>query len=102
MNRDGHLPLPIEVLEEIDRRRSRVSRSEYVCYLLEKHRDVEPAYVTREEFEENQERMRSLLRNFLEFVIAFGLDLGLPRGDPKKLLARLRVNGHRNGKLEPT
>ena len=80
MNDDGLLKLPLEAMKEIDSRRGRMSRSDFIRYLVNnqvRSQSKLKTYVTQEEFREFQEWVKSLLRSFLEFVVTFDVELGV-------------------------
>ena len=95
------LKLPLEAIKEIDKRRGLLSRSNYVWSLLDgpdPARDQRHASATREELEDLQRWVRSLLRSFLDFTVTFGLELGIQPGkDSNHLLAELERKGRTNG-----
>lgn len=71
-----------ELLRKIDENRGDISRSEFINFLIdsrfeekaEEHHLVN--YVDRGEFDEFAQGMKELLRNFLEFFISYGMELG--------------------------
>ena len=68
-----------EVSRKIDENRGDLSRSEFLNFLIDSQlkEDVGPQnYVDREEFHQFAQGMKELLRNFLEFFISYGLELG--------------------------
>jgi len=70
-----------ELVKKIDENRGDMGRSEFINFLIESQlRETEESKkqsgVTREEFHQFQEGTKELLRNFLEFFISYGLELG--------------------------
>jgi hypothetical protein len=87
-----------ELVKRIDDNRGDMSRSEFLNFLIDsqlkeegKRRDG----VTQEEFHQFQEGTKELLRNFLEFFISYGLELGKqPKdNDLEQLTQRLQALG---------
>ena len=72
-----------ELVRRIDENRGDLGRSEFINFLMdnelkekEKEEGKKQSGVTRDEFHQFQEGTRELLRNFLEFFISYGLELG--------------------------
>lgn len=71
-----------EVLQKIDENRGEMSRVDFINFLIEsrfsEQADAEPAadFITKEEFTEFSQGIKDLLRNFLEFFLSYGLELG--------------------------
>lgn len=68
-----------EVAQKIDENRGDMNRSDFIKYLIEHclhEGSSENGYITKEEFSQFQQGTRELLRNFLEFFISYGLELG--------------------------
>lgn len=75
-----------ELVKKIDDNRGDMGRSEFLNFLIEsqlkeKEESKKQGSVTREEFHQFQEGMKELLRNFLEFFISYGLELGKQPSD---------------------
>ena len=76
--------LDAELVKKIDDNRGDMSRPEFLNFLIEsqlKEQNKKQSAVTREEFHQFQEGTKELLRNFLEFFISYGLELGRQTGD---------------------
>ncbi len=71
-----------ELTRRIDENRGDLSRSDFINFLIDsclKGESVEIDSIndiTKEEFDSFQQGTRELLRNFLEFFISYGLELG--------------------------
>ncbi len=68
-----------EVVRKIDENRGDMSCSEFLNFLIDiplKEGAERQNYVDREEFHQFAQGMKELLRNFLEFFISYGLELG--------------------------
>ena len=77
------LTVDAEVVKRIDENRGDMNRSDFINFLIDSRLQEEcrkQNYITKEEFNQFQEGIRELLRNFLEFFISYGLELG---GQPK-------------------
>ncbi len=75
------LIIDTEVVGKIDENRGDMNRSEFLSFLidsqLKEKEDVGTHnYVGKEEFHEFTQGIRELLRNFLEFFISYGMELG--------------------------
>ncbi len=75
------LILPSEVVKRIDENRGDLSQAEFIETLIdaqfkEKEKSQESKYATKEEMYSFEEDMKRLLRSFLDFFVAYGLDLG--------------------------
>jgi len=68
-----------DVVRKVDENRGDMSRSEFLNFLIESQLQEDTGnqnYVGREEFHQFAQGMKELLRNFLEFFISYGLELG--------------------------
>ncbi len=75
------LIIDAEVADKIDQNRGDMSRSEFLNFLIdhklkEEEKGNQTDYVTKPEFQHFAEGMKELLRNFLEFFLSYGLELG--------------------------
>lgn len=73
------LIIDAEVARKIDENRGDLSYSEFLNFLLDSQLKEEVKnenYVTKEEFHQFAQGMKELLRNFLEFFLSYGLELG--------------------------
>ncbi|MDP2932035.1 MAG: hypothetical protein Q8O05_06025 [Chloroflexota bacterium] len=73
------LVVDAEVLRKLDDKRGGMGRSEYLNFLIEgmlKSNAVTGDFVPKAEFHEFAQGMKDLLRNFLEFFLSYGLELG--------------------------
>jgi len=86
MSEKRMLIVDAELVKKIDDNRGDMGRSEFINFLIdsqlkEKEESKKEGGVTREEFRQFQEGTKELLRNFLEFFISYGLELGKQPGD---------------------
>ncbi len=68
-----------EVVRKVDENRGDLNRSDFINFLIDsclKEDSEKQNYITKEEFDQFQQGTRELLRNFLEFFISYGLELG--------------------------
>ena len=68
-----------DVGRKIDENRGDMSYSEFLNFLIDsqlKEETGHPDYVSKEEFHEFAKGMKELLRNFLDFFLSYGLELG--------------------------
>jgi len=86
MSEKRMLIVDAELVTKVDDNRGDMDRSEFINFLIEtqlqeKEEGKKRNGVTREEFHQFQEGTKELLRNFLEFFISYGLELGKQPGD---------------------
>ena len=102
------LIIDAEVAKKIDENRGDMSRSEFLNFLIDsqlKEEDVgNRNYVDKEEFYHFAQGMRELLRNFLEFFISYGLELGKQPQDKtfEELSQKLQTLGSSSSKAKKT
>jgi hypothetical protein len=72
-----------EILKKIDENRGDMSRSEFIRAVINSQLNEEPEmaplqqqFLSREEFMEFSQGIKDLLRRFLDFFLAYGLELG--------------------------
>ena len=75
------LILDAGTVQKIEDNRGDMSVSEFINFMIDSHFEetAEPHQkdlVTKEEFQHFEEGIRDLLRNFLEFFLSYGLELG--------------------------
>ena len=83
-----------EIARKVDENRGDMSRSEFLNFLIDsqlKEDTGTQSYVDKEEFHQFAQGMKELLRNFLEFFISYGLEIGKPPGDGEKLNQKLQA-----------
>ncbi len=86
MSEKRMLIVDAELVKKVDDNRGDMGQSEFINFLIEtqlneKEEGKNHDGVTREEFHQFQEGTKDLLRNFLEFFISYGLELGKQPGD---------------------
>ncbi len=84
MSEKRMLIVDAELVKKIDDNRGDMGQTEFINFLIEnqfKEESKKQGGVTREEFHQFQEGTKELLRNFLEFFISYGLELGKQPGD---------------------
>ena len=86
MSEKRMLIVDAELVKKVDDNRGDMGQSEFINFLIEsklseKEEGKTHGGVTREEFHQFQEGTKELLRNFLEFFISYGLELGKQPGD---------------------
>jgi len=86
MSEKRMLIVDAELVKKVDDNRGEMDRSEFINFLIEsklneKEEGKTHGGVSREEFHQFQEGTKELLRNFLEFFISYGLELGKQPGD---------------------
>jgi hypothetical protein len=100
MSEKRMLIVDAELVKKIDDNRGDLGQSEFINFLIdsglkEKEEGKKQGSVTREEFHQFQEGTKELLRNFLEFFISYGLELGKQPSDNEfeQLAQRLQSLG---------
>ena len=98
MSEKRMLIVDAELVKKIEDNRGDMSRSEFINFLIDsqlKEESKRHEGVTREEFHQFQEGTKELLRNFLEFFISYGLELGKQPKDKEfeQLTQRLQALG---------
>jgi hypothetical protein len=95
-----------ELMQKIDENRGDMGRAEFIGFLINSQLEESSVsqqnrnYVEREEFQEFAQGMKELLRNFLDFFISYGMELG---DQPKnqtfdELVKKLQVLSSSGGK----
>ena len=92
-----------EVVRKVDENRGDMNRSDFVNYLNNsclKEDSEEQNYITKEDFIQFQQGTRELLRNFLEFFVSYGLELGKQPTDKtfEELSQKLQALGSSDNK----
>jgi hypothetical protein len=89
-----------DVIRKIDENRGDMSISDFISFLIDGQlkQDVNGRnndHITKEEFRQFEQGIRELLRNFLEFFLSYGLELGKQPSDREleKLSQKLRALG---------
>jgi hypothetical protein len=96
-----------EVAGKIDENRGDMSYSEFLNFLIDSRLNAEVGnhnYVEKEEFHQFALGMKELLRNFLEFFLSYGLELGKQPQDKtfeelSQQLQALGGSGNKNKKV---
>jgi len=73
------LILPGEVVQKIDDNRGDISQAEFINLLIDnqlKEKEKDHKYATKEEVQIFQEDIKKLLRQFLDFYVSYGLEMG--------------------------
>ena len=79
MSEKRMLIIDADVARKVDENRGDMNRSDFLNFLIDNSLKEEPRkqnYVTKEEFQQLQQGTKELLRNFLEFFISYGMELG--------------------------
>ncbi len=94
-----------EVVRKVDENRGDMNRSDFINFLINsclKEDSGKQNYITKEDFNQFQQGTRELLRNFLEFFISYGLELGKQPKDEtfEELSQKLQALGGASNKTE--
>jgi len=94
-----------EVVRRVDENRGDMSRSDFVNFLINsclKEDSKKQNYITKEDFSHFQQGTRELLRNFLEFFVSYGLELGKQPTDKtfEELSQKLQALGSSDSKAK--
>ena len=89
-----------DAVRKIDENRGDMSVSDFISFLIDSQlkQDVNGQsndHITKEEFRQFEQGIRELLRNFLEFFLSYGLELGKEPTDKEfdALTKKLQVLG---------
>jgi len=100
MSEKRMLIVDADVVRKIDENRGDMSVADFISFLIESQlkQDVNGHsndHVTKEEFRQFEQGIRELLRNFLEFFLSYGLELGKEPTDKEleALTKKLQVLG---------
>jgi len=105
MSEKRMLIVDAEVARKVDENRGDMNRSDFINFLIDrdlKEDSRKQNYITKEEFEQFQQGTRELLRNFLEFFISYGLELGKQPQDKTfdELSQKLQALGNSDNKAK--
>jgi len=105
MSEKRMLIVDAEVVRKVDENRGDLNRSDFINFLIAsclKEDSVKQNYITKEEFNQFQQGTRELLRNFLEFFISYGLELGKQPKDKtfEELSQKLQALGSSGNKAK--
>ena len=105
MSEKRMLIIDAEVVRKVDENRGDMNRSDFINFLIGsclKEDSEKQNYITKEEFNQFQEGTRELLRNFLEFFISYGLELGKQPKDKtfEELSQKLQTLGNSSNKAK--
>jgi len=71
-----------DVVNQIDKNRGELNRTEFVNYLIQcqlDEQDNQEQYVKREDMDDFMRQIMELLHNFLQFFVSYGMSLGKPQ-----------------------
>ena len=105
MSEKKMLIVDAEVVRKVDENRGDMNRSDFINFLIDsclKENSGKQNYTTKEEFNQFQQGTRELLRNFLEFFISYGLELGKQPTDKtfEELSQKLQALGDSGNKAK--
>ena len=105
MSEKRMLIVDAEVVRKVDENRGDMNRSDFINFLIDsclKEDSGKQNYITKEEFNQFQQGTRELLRNFLEFFISYGLELGKQPTDTtfEELSQKLQALGGSDSKAK--
>jgi hypothetical protein len=89
------LIVPAGLAKKIDDNRGDMTQAEFIGFLIDtqlKEEIKEQQYVTKEELHSFKQDMRKLLKNFLDFFVSYGLEIGKesPKTEFDELTSRLQ------------
>ena len=105
MSEKRMLIVDAEVVRRVDENRGDMNRSDFINFLIDsclKEDSGKQNYITKEEFNQFQQGTRELLRNFLEFFVSYGLELGKQPTDTtfEELSQKLQTLGESGSKAK--
>ncbi len=90
------LIVPADLAKKIDDNRGDMSREEFIEFLIDaqlkpetKEKSPPPQYATKEEVLSLEQDIKKLLKNFLDFFVSYGLEIGKD-GEIEDLTAKLK------------
>ncbi len=94
-----------EVVRKVDENRGDMNRTDFLNFLIDsclKEDSGKQNYITKEDFIQFQQGTRELLRNFLEFFVSYGLELGKQPTDKtfEELSQKLQALGDSGNKAK--
>jgi hypothetical protein len=94
MSEKRMLIMPAELIKKIDDNRGDMSQAEFIDFLIDsqlKEKFKKQEYATKEEVLSFEQDIKKLLRNFLDFFVSYGLELGKqsPKAEFEELSSRL-------------
>jgi len=95
-----------EVTRKIEENRGDLNRSEFLNFLIDRQLTEDSGnqnnYVNKEDFDQFEQGIKELLRNFLEFFISYGLELGKQPQDKTfdTLVQKLQALGSSDNKAK--
>ncbi len=89
------LIVPAGLVKKIDDNRGDMTQAEFIGFLIDtqlKEEIKEQQYATKEELHSFKQDMRRLLKNFLDFFVSYGLEIGKesPKTEFDELTSRLQ------------
>lgn len=104
MSEKRMLIVDAELVRKIDENRGDMDRTDFISFLISsclQEAPEMPDYITKEEFNQYQQGTRELLRNFLEFFISYGLEMGKQPEDKtfQELTQKLQNLGRKSKNL---
>ena len=89
------LILPTEIIKKIDDNRGDMSQAEFIDFLIDsqlKQKTNNQQYATKEEIHSLEQDIKRLLKNFLDFFVSYGLELGKqsPKTEFEELSSKLQ------------
>ncbi len=105
MSEKRMLIVDTEVVRKVDENRGDMNRSDFINFLIDSRLTEDSGkqnYITKEEFSQFQQGTRELLRNFLEFFVSYGLELGKQPTDTtfEELSQKLQTLGESGSKAK--
>jgi len=95
MSEKRMLVVPAELVKKLDENRGDMSQADFINFLIDnqlKQVSKNEHYVTKDALGEFEQGIKDLMRNFLEFVVSYGLEMGKypAKGDLEELSQRLK------------
>ena len=85
MSEKRMLIIPVELLKKIDENRGDMSQAGFIEFLISSYfgekvekEESNTSYATREELRSFEQYIKKLMKNFLDFFVTYGLELGKP------------------------
>ncbi|MBN1366310.1 MAG: hypothetical protein JW967_00075 [Dehalococcoidales bacterium] len=102
--------VPAELVRKIDENRGDMNQADFIEFLIDSRLKEEPkekkettSYATKEELRSFEQDIKKLLKGFLDFFVAYGMELGKTTISPEfeELTSKLHILEKDLGSAEP-
>ena len=97
-----------DIVKQIDENRGEMNRTEFVNYLIQcqlkkeaNNEHTNQGYISKEEFQSFSRQMISVLHNFLQFFVSYGMAMGHGQADTDIMSLSQQLDAFENTEEEP-